>query len=354
MLLFGIPTSGPDASDIVVEHVLGHANILIDGNPELTIEHHLLPAEQYDSARFAVYPCYTGFTSASQITELRIGSDRNTFGFVFPVTSFRNEIGFSKKYGLIYADAAFRKFITVENLTRFQSSFFIERSGENEVPLDAVVNDSLSILVVSRETLEEHNVSLDALQLMLQRCQVEISYDNKEGPAFVPSLEFNDGLNLVKPKTEDADVLSRMCMLLRAADDDNSKVGQFIQYYQFFEFMILKIFEWGIPHVANGGASPWDVKERLRDLGAERKRLQRLDVHCVPGLKDRGSQARLATSCKSFLDTVGVDTGEKTTWHSLLYLVRNSVVHNQFKLLTPDYLRALGEVNVCLRAVALD
>ncbi|WP_172978916.1 hypothetical protein [Roseovarius sp. THAF8] len=327
---------------------------MIDDVEALTIEHQLRPDEQYQLDRFIVAPCYTAFTSAAQISELRIGPDRNTFGYIFPITSFRNEMGFDRKFGLIYADAGFRKFLTLERLARFQSSFSIDRGAVEQVSLDEIVSDSLSIFVASKEVLDAHDVSEDVLELMLRRCQVEISDENKSGPAFVADLEFNPGVNLSKPKIEDAEDLARLRLLLKTADNDNSEIGKFIQYYQFFEYMILKVFEWGIPHVAAGDATPWDVKDRLNDLGAERKRLQRLDIHCLPDLRDRQSQERLADSCKDFLDKVGVDRGNRTSWHSLLYLVRNSVVHNQFKLLSPDYLTALASVNICLRAVALD
>ena len=152
----------------------------------------------------------------------------------------------------------------------------------------------------------------------------------------------------------DASDVGRLRLLLQTADNDNSEIGQFIQYYQFIEYMILKIFEWGIPHVAAGSATAWDVKERLSDLGSERKRLQRLDAHCLPDLKERQSQESLTEACKNFLEKVGVDRGDRSSWHSLLYLVRNSVVHNQFKLLSPEYLTTLASVNTQLRTVALD
>lgn len=345
---------GPVASEVIVEHNLGTASLVVDGVHSLTIDHQMRPEEQLDLNRFTVSPCYTAFTSAVEITELRIGPDRNTLGYIFPITSFRNEMGFDKKFGLIYADAGFRKFVTIENLARFQSRLIVDQTKVSQFSLDEVVNDSLSILVLSKEIMEQHDIAPDVLELMLRRCQVEVSLENKGGPAFSCSLEHSPALNLQKPKIDDAGDLARLCLLLKTADNDNSEIGQFIQYYQFFEYMILKIFEWGIPHVATGDATPWDVKERLNDLGAERKRLQRLDTHCLPSLSDRESQRQLAECCKNFLDKVGVDSGNKTSWYSLLYLVRNSVVHNQFKLLSSEFLTALASVNLSLRSVSLD
>ncbi len=263
-------------------------------------------------------------------------------------------MGFGNSFGLVYADAAFRKFVTADHLMRFQSGYSIERAEVGRVPLDTVINDSLSVLAISNEVLEKHDVSPEVLELMLRRANVEVSDVKKDKPSFSVAAEFRSGINVSKPKVKDADDLAKLCLLLRTADDDNSEIGQFIQYYQFFEYMILKVFEWGIPHVINGRVSPWDVKDRLNDLSAERQRLRRLDTHCIPGLKDRSNQAQLTESCKDFLGIVGVDFGTKTSWYSLLYLVRNSVVHNQFKLLSPEYLTALTSVNVCLRAVALD
>lgn len=356
MPVFGIPVAGPGARDVRVEHEMGRAFLMVDGNISLIIDHQLLPGEQFDLARFSVFPCYSGFTLASQIMELRIGAEeeRKTFGYVFPVTSFRNEIGFEKKYGLIYADAAFRKFLSVENLERFQAAYTIEQTEVHQVPLDAAVNDSLSLLAVSNEVLEAQNISRDVLELMLRRAEIEISWENKGGPSFVSTSEFNAGLNLQKPEVDDADDIAKICLLLRNADEDNSEIGKFIQYYQFFEYMILKIFEWGIPHVANSGASPWDMRDLLNDLGGERKRLHRLNAHCVPNWNDRGSQDLLTEACSEFLATVGVNPGKTEAWHALLYVVRNSVVHNQFRLLSPRYLEALKHVNTRLRSVALD
>ena len=165
MTLFGIPTRGSDASAVKVEHNLGCATLMVNDVQSLNIEHQLRPDVQYDLDRFLVFPCYTGFTSAVQISELRIGTGRNTFAYIFPVTSFRNEMDFDKRFGLIYADAGFRKFVTTENLKRFQSSYVLDQTSVAQVPLDEVVNDSLSIFVASKEILAEHDVSADVLEL---------------------------------------------------------------------------------------------------------------------------------------------------------------------------------------------
>lgn len=356
MTVFGIPITGPGARDVRVEHELGHASLLVDGDTFLVIEHQLLPSDPFDASRFSVFPCYSHFTLAHQITELRIHNDgkRKTFGYVFPITSFRNEIGFEKKYGLIYADAAFRKFLTVENIKRYQTNYTIDIAELNRVPLDAVVNDSLSILAISKEFIDSLSITNDILDLMLRRAEIEVSFENKNGPSFVCTTEYEPGLNLRKPKISDQDDISRISMLLKNADEDNSEIGKFIQYYQFFEYMILKIFEWGIPHVANSGVSPWEMRDLLNDLGGERKRLSRLAAHCVPDLDDRKNQSLLADACRDFLDAVEIDHENKEAWHSVLYLVRNSVVHNQFRLLSPEYMKSLILVNKRLRAVSLD
>lgn len=356
MSVFGIPVSGPDARKVQVQHELGTASLMVEEDISLVIEHQMLPDEQFDLERFSVFPCYSSFTLASQITELRVEAEgeRVTFGYVFPVTSFRNEIGFDKKFGLVYAEAAFRKFLTVKNIETFQAAFDIEQAEVSHLPLDAVIDDSLSILAVSNEVLEQQNISGDVLELMLRRAEIQVSLESKSGPSFVSTSEYCSGLNLKKPEVKNEDEISRICLLLKNADEDNSEIGAFIQYYQFFEYMLLKIFEWGMPHVAKSGASPWEMRDLLNDLGAERKRLYRLDAHCVPDWNDRGSQDLLKDACGEFLATVGVDPGKKEAWHALLYLVRNSVVHNQFRLLSPEYLAQLRRVNTRLRSVALD
>lgn len=354
MALFGLPASGSAAPEIRIEHQPGSATLVIDGDPRCLIEHKMVPETHFDLDRFAVFPCYTGLTAESQICELRVGKERNTFGYVFPTTSFRNGAGISEKWPLIYADAAFRKFMNLNYLQEFQAQIALDEIGVEPIPLDRILDDSLSILIVSLEVLAKHEFNEHLLDFLLRRHGVSICEDRRDLSLVLPIAEYNPGLNVQKPQLDLSTDIEKLRLLLKNADRDNSEIGRFVQYYQFIEYMISEIFQWGIHYAAHEGMTAWMVKERLSRLSSERQRLHILSGACLRAMHDRSGEDDLVSACCDFLDLVGIERGDKKAWYSLLYIVRNAVIHNQVSLLSTKFLAALKGVNIALRRVALD
>lgn len=356
MDIFGVPHEGANRIEVEISHSPGCAEVKADGLSSISIVHALIPPEPFDLKRFAIFPCFTGATRASEVMRLQFKGEYrpDTFGFVFPVTSFRNESEFQEEYLLVYADAAFKGFLTLENLSKFQSDQKWKDISGSSLELDEALSDNLSILAISKEICEKVKVSGVLLDFVLRKEGISICNTANELSLSPPIVEFSENITIRLPKITKSDDLEVLATLLKNADQDNSEIGKFIQYYQFFEYMLKLVFEWGIPEASGEGLSAWAVRERLTQLGGEKHRLSLIDRVCSPGHRDTASRHEAKAACAKFLSLISADFKKEQPWYSLLYRVRSCIVHDQFSMLRSEYIRELGELNSSLRKVALD
>ena len=327
MDIFGLPREGANLVEVEISHSPGCAEVKTADLGSVSIVHALVPPEPLELDRREVFPCFTGATRASEVMSLRLrGEDHPiTFGFVFPITSFRNESGFDERYLLIYADAAFKGIVTQENISNFQSGQNWQDIQGNSLELDEAFSEGLSILAISKEVLAAHNVDGTLLDLLLRKECISICSTPNELSLSPPITEFKEAITFRLPKVDEAEDLKILATLLKNADHDNSEIGKFIQLYQYFEYMLKLVFEWGIPEASGEGLTAWDVKERLTELGREKHRLSLVDRVCTPGLTDRASRQEVQAACVKFLDLISADFKESQPWYSLLYKVRSCI-----------------------------
>ena len=89
-------------------------------------------------------------------------------------------------------------------------------------------------------------------------------------------------------------------------------------------------------------------------MSADQRRSVLLDSYCVPAIQQRDSLDDLKSACVNLLTKLSIAYDEKCHWTTLLYKVRNSVVHNQILILKSNAIEDLSEVNQCIRRAALD
>ncbi len=337
------------------EHSQGQAIITTETGELFRIFHNLQPEEPFDETRFKTLTCYAGDLAASDLPTVRDQATSKTIGYLFPLASFRNEADIDDEFIRKFADAGFQQFVTPERLSHFRHKENLATIRGQALYLDDVVDDNIALLVLSREVLGELEISDAELDFNLRRESVSICSNDTELNSSPMGFQAEGHLNLRRPKSILPEDLELLRQLLRNADLDNSKIGKFIQYYQFFEFMISKIFSWGIPQVYNDeGLTPWSIRERLEKIGGEKRRLSLLNSKCVPKLERRENLTQLKQVCSDLLQKLEIPFSEDAAWYTLLYRVRNSVVHDQILILKSGAINELSTVNTCLRQASLD
>lgn len=278
---------------------------------------------------------------------------RETAGYVFPLTAFRDSENFDGMWPRRYADIAFRFATSRENIGKFSALVSIESLRDRRLFLDEVLDDALSIVVLGNRARQGLGVDNDTLELMLLKQGVNVVHSRADLLPRAPESDWNARLKLAKPGDLVAGEAAVFLSLLKGADRDRLGVGAFMHLYQALEFCIDHIFSWGVEKIANEGLDTWDMKAELSKITGETHRLGLLDSQCLASLPSRSILNDLADRSKNFLIALGVEPDADAAWYKLLYKCRNIIVHNQIIMMkTPDV--PLQDLVAILRTASME
>lgn len=332
-------------------------SFVVKANTEalFSISHAISVEEPRDEKRYLACFCQTGHSAAADFRPVVFRETEKTMGYVFPVTTYQ-ETDLLEGWSARFAEVGFRRLLSLETLDRFSRYRTIEAlNGRQDLSLDEVFPDDLSVLVLGIEQLKQSKFSLVELQLALLGVDVWIA-DDRPPPMAIQNQ--NQG----EPKTYRVRRASQLlrsdieyfAKLFRDADRDSSEVGRFITYYQVVEYCIEKIFSWRIAQAARQTLTAWELRERLNDASSEKKRIGILASDCLDTGWKREASRDLSDACRHILDAVGEAYDEGEQWGLLLYRVRALIVHNQFRLLRIEKSEMIEQVNDALRLVCLE
>ncbi|MDP4005776.1 hypothetical protein [Methylobacterium sp. NEAU K] len=351
---FGLTRHEVAELGITIEHGERTATIKASSSRVFDLTHGVTVDQPRDESKYLVEICCTGFPGESNIINLKEKLSSQSIGYIFPVTSFRTGEYIEGVWPRRYAEVGFRKITNLEKLSAFSESGSIDSFKEKTLCLDDVISDEVGILVVGVEQMQRLGMTLDMLELLLLKDGITIVRSLDEVGHAICKENWRSTINISVP---DEIILSESVVLrqlFKSADADITGVGAFLLMYQAFEFCIDHIFAWAMHELARGGLTTWDMKARLSEVTGERFRLGVLDSKCLTRLTSRSSLDELKESSKIFLLAVGVeDQLEDQGWASLVYKVRNVIVHNQIKMMKAPQ-ATLFDLNRALRQACLD
>ncbi len=312
-----------------------------------------MPDEQRDSKQYTVRFAQTAHVGERETRELTDPSTRQSAGYVFPLTAFRDSDNFDGTWPRRFADVAFRAATSHQSISQFSAPISIESLRNRRLFLDEVLDDALSIVVLGKTSVERFGVNNEALDLMLFKQGINVLYSRTDLLPRAPASVWSSRLKLAKPGDLVASEATVFLNLLRSADRDRLGVGAFMNLYQIFEFCIDHIFGWGVEKIANEGLDTWGMKSELSKITGESHRLGLLDSQCLPGLPNRNTLNDLAQGSREFLTALGVAFDADAAWHKLLYKCRNIIVHNQMAMIKTSHV-PLHDLIVTLRAASIE
>lgn len=309
--------------------------------------------ERRDPIRYTVLLAQTAHVGERETRQFVDPVTRESMGYVFPITAFRDTENFDGKWLRRFADVAFRVATSRENISRFSAAVSIESLRDRKLFLDEVLDDTLSIVVLGNAARDQLGVDNDVLEFMLFKQGINVVHSRADLLPRAPDSEWSVRLRLVKPGDLVAGEATVFLGLLRNADRDRLGVGAFMHLYQALEFCIDHIFGWGIEKIASESLDTWDMKAELSKITGESHRLSLLDSQYLPSIPSRSSLNDLARSSRGFLTPLGIDFDDDAPWYKLLYKCRNIIVHNQIMMMkTPQV--PLQDLVATLRAASIE
>lgn len=312
-----------------------------------------MPDEQRDPKQYTATFAQTAHVGERETRELIDPLTRQSAGYVFPLTAFRDPENFEGTWRRRFADIAFRAATSHQSISQFSAAISIESLRNRRLFLDEVLDDALSIVVLGNTSIERFGINNETLDFMLFKQGINVLHSRTDLLPRAPASAWSSRLKLVKPGDLVANEATVFLNLLRNADRDRLGVGAFMNLYQIFEFCIDHIFGWGVEKIANEGLDTWGMKSELSKITGESHRLGLLDSQCLPGLPNRNILNDLAQGSREFLIALGIDFDADAPWHKLLYKCRNIIVHNQIAMIKRSHV-PLHDLIVTLRAASME
>lgn len=324
-----------------------------DGLDYTVVKNPFGPDFAVDPALCVAYPCYAERVGEAQFSPIKIrGESESTIGYLFPLASLVSGSAIVNDWARRYA------WVAVNALLTHTGSFLlgaarpqIKSLRDGETGLDEIFPDRLGVAVVSRQAFNQVNISFDYARMLLMAGGIRFPRQFHTVTPRDFSDEPNESLTCPRPaKTFKHDDVSEL--LVEMADSTDSDIGTFITLYQNIEITLSRLFTTAISFAPSDDLSAWEMKERLQSISKETWRLSVLDRLCLSSI-DRSLTARLAEECQEFLSKAGRPIKPGHTWWKLLYLVRNTIVHEQPTVIRDNYWN-LASINVTLRTVCLN
>ncbi len=311
------------------------------------------PDERRDPKRYTSMLAQTAHVGESETCQLIDPLTRESVGYVFPLTAFRNTDNFDGIWLRRFADIAFRTATSRENLSRFSAATSIESLRGQSLFLDDALDDTLAVVVLGNQALEKLGVEIETLEFMLFKQGLNVVHSRADLLPHGPVSDWSARVRLTKPGDLVAGEAAVFLSLLKSADRDRLGVGAFMHLYQALEFCIDHIFGWGVAKIASQGLDTWGMKAELSKITGESHRLGLLDSQYLSGLPSRSIFSDLSACSREFLSALKVDFQPDAPWHKLLYKCRNIIVHNQIMMMkTPNV--PLQDLVTTLRAASME
>lgn len=291
------------------------------------------PDERRDASLYKTFLVQSYHAGERESRQIQAAPSQETLGYIFPIAAFRDSENFEGKWVKRFADVGFRAVTSYEYFANFGANISVDTLRGRQVYLDDVLDESLSIVVFGRQSLEKMEVDDATLRLMLLRRGLNVVDSIYDYTSKLSKSEWNYKVKLDSPGKILSSEAWVFLDLFKSVDQGHSLIGSFMSLYQALEFCIDHIFTWEVARIADSNLNTWDMKSELSKVTGESHRLGILDIECINGLKSRSILRDLAEVCREFLHSLEIDVDEDAPWYKLLYKCRNVLVHNQLMML---------------------
>lgn len=336
------------------EHILGET-VIRKQDPET--EDGLLAASTHDGRELSIRifhedisygrDCFeislvnTPHIGERQVTSLRFaGGDKATIGYIFPIMSLRTgeylPVG---KWPAIYAAAATRELVETEIAVPHISGNSLDT---REFEITDLLPENLGVLVLGRQQLDAALTSIEAVELMLMEYgHMPRSFSFISSAVLSPAPNYESRVSLRPLASNLVGEVHGLKWLLASTSMQQTRPGKFLTLYQIFECTLSQVFGKAMAHMINDSRSktdPWWVREMVQTIQTETWRLNLIETNCLKVGASHASFAENREACEKLLVALGRRKAEDNnlSWAKALYLVRNTVVHNQTALLKID------------------
>lgn len=293
-----------------------------------------LGGDSYELDNFNFTLFYTPFIGEQEVIELAVKGSSSTIGYIFPISSLsgtstvgKNESKWLKVYARacslsLAVDGLGSFLLTPIDITKFTQSYDITDIFPNNI----------AVLVTGKSNLEANKYSHSEAILMLQEFGFAAIL-RPQAKNDIEQLTFLQKLKVSRISKSLIQNIQHINEIIILSKEISNPIGRFISLYQIIELIIQKIFEHSINELISSGiSSPWDVRERLQDIVNEKWRISQINSKYVKSDGTGSIINSFVSDAKVLLANIASETGYKETdndWVSLLYLIRNTVVHRQ-------------------------
>lgn len=310
-----------------------------------------LPFQDEELDRFIVWSVKPSTSAESSVREVRDRTTGRALGHIFPVTSMAPQSPFcadrlENKFQKIFASVAI-KALVVNGVANHAIVRRLEDLADRAA-LSDLFDDDLAIVVIGKENLGASDGSAEEVKLLLQGYGYFLD-DLPEDYSWTrvkPPL--NEGSYTIGRTSPDlTDSVGLFSELICLASRQSSATASVLVYYQIIEVVADKLLGARLRRLAeNPPANSWDLKEALAKAVSEKSRVVAMCNQAATGL-DAVGFGYLRDSGLIFLRLCNIEIDDGADCGAVLYLVRNTVVHNQ-SVLNGQAHRALGQFVVDL------